>query len=259
MLRHLRKPIIFAHRGASAYAPENTISAFELAVQQKADAIELDTKLTIDGHVVVFHDQTLDRTTGASGRVIDSKLADLKLLDAGSHFDIAFRGEPIPTLEEVFEAVGKETYINVELTNYASLTDRLPELVAEIVKKHNLVDRVLFSSFNPLALIRARRALPQVPIGLLADEGKKGRWARSWPGTLLRYQTLHPAYQDVDAALVERTHQRGCGLITYTVNSPDEIKRLFQLDVDGIFTDDPPTAIQILSATNQQRLPDKKS
>ena len=258
MLKQLPKPIIFAHRGASAYAPENTLSAFVLAVQQKTDAIELDAKLTIDGHVVVFHDQTLDRTTGTPGRVIDSKLADLKKLDAGSHFDIAFRGEPIPTLDEVFDAVGKETYVNVELTNYASLTDRLPECVAEIVKKHNLVDRVLFSSFNPLALIRARRALPQVPVGLLADEGKNGWWARSWFGTLLRYQTLHPAYLDVTDALVRRTHRHGCGLITYTVNAPEDMRRLFQIGVDGIFTDDPLAAIQILSTTKQQRQIDKK-
>jgi glycerophosphoryl diester phosphodiesterase len=122
---------------------------------------------------VVFHDQTLDRTTGVQGRVIDSKLADLRRLDAGSHFDVAYRGEPVPTLVEVFDLVGRQTYINIELTNYASLTDRLPEKVAEIVKKHNLADRVMFASFNPLALIRIRRILPDVPVGLQAVTGAR--------------------------------------------------------------------------------------
>src|SRR5574341_500623 len=107
MLSHIPNPAIIAHRGASAYAPENTLAAFELAVRQKADAIELDAQLTVDGHVVVFYDTPLDRTTEGQGRVTDSKLADLRRLDAGSHFDVAYRGEQIPTLDEVFDLAGK--------------------------------------------------------------------------------------------------------------------------------------------------------
>src|SRR6266496_640164 len=115
MLESLPRPIVFAHRGASAHAPENTIAAFELALAQNADAIELDVKLTADGHVVVIHDSTVDRTTGSRGRVKDLSLAQLRSLDAGSFFSEKYRGEKIPTLEEVLEAVGKRTIINVEL------------------------------------------------------------------------------------------------------------------------------------------------
>jgi glycerophosphoryl diester phosphodiesterase len=258
MLSHIPNPAIIAHRGASAYAPENTLAAFELAVRQKADAIELDAKLTIDGHVVVFHDQTLYRTTGAQGRVIDSKLADLRRLDAGSHFDVAYRGEQIPTLDEVFDLVGKRIFINVELTNYASLLDRLPEKVAEIVINHSLAERVMFSSFNPIALIRIRRILPEAPIGLLARPGRQGAWARSWIGTLIRYQSLNPALDDADKRLVARTHRRGCSLLVYTVNQPEEMRRMFQLGVDGIFTHDPLTARRILSAVSEQRMRDRQ-
>jgi glycerophosphoryl diester phosphodiesterase len=258
MLTQIPNPAIIAHRGASAYAPENTLAAFELAVRQKADAIELDAKLTIDRHVVVFHDQTLDRTTGSHGRVIDSKLLDLRRLDAGSHFDVAYRGEQIPTLDEVFDLAGRQTYINIELTNYASPTDRLPEKVAEIVKKHNLAERVMFSSFNPLALIRIRRILPQIPIGLLADTRNQGIWARSWLGSLLRYQSLNPALEDVDRRLVERTHRRGCRLLVYTVNQSEDMRHLFNIGVDGIFTDDPLTARRILSAVSEQRMRDRQ-
>ncbi len=146
MLDMISNPVIFAHRGASNYAPENTLAAFDLAYRQGAKAIELDAKLTADGQVVVIHDQTVDRTTGGSGRVKEMRLAQLKELDAGSHFDVSFKGEPIPTLDEVFAAFGPFLFINVELTNYASLLDPLPEKVAGLVKKHKLSQRVMFSS-----------------------------------------------------------------------------------------------------------------
>ncbi len=122
-LSNLPKPAIIAHRGASAGAPENTLAAFRLALQQGADAIELDTKLSADGHPVVIHDQTVDRTTMSTGKVRDHTVADLNKMDVGSHFDSAYRGEPIPTLEDVFKAIGQHAIINVELTNYATPRD----------------------------------------------------------------------------------------------------------------------------------------
>jgi glycerophosphoryl diester phosphodiesterase len=137
--------MVFAHRGASKYAPENTIAAFQLAVEQCADAIELDAKLSADGKVVVIHDQTVDRTTNGTGRVNKLTLSELKELDAGSFFDRKFAAERIPTLDEVFESVGKRIFINVELTNYASRNDELIPLVVEIVKRHGIHKNVLFS------------------------------------------------------------------------------------------------------------------
>src|SRR5512143_1463332 len=100
-LTSLPQPVVFAHRGASAHAPENTLAAFELALAQDADAIELDVKLTADGQAVVIHDPTLNRTTGSQGSVKNMSLAELKSLDAGSYFSETYRGEKIPTLEEV--------------------------------------------------------------------------------------------------------------------------------------------------------------
>jgi glycerophosphoryl diester phosphodiesterase len=247
MLTHIPHPTIFAHRGSSAHAPENTLVAFELAIRQGADAIELDAKLTADGHVVVIHDQTVDRTTGGSGEVRKLTLAQLRKLDAGSHFDIAFRGEPIPTLDEVFQSVGFGIYINVELTNYASPTDPLPEKTAELVRKHGLEKRVLFSSFNPLALLRIRRLLPHTPTGLLALPGWDGAWARSWLGTMIPHQSLHPEVKDVKPSLVRRVHGSGRKLFVYTVNNIEEMRRLFTWNVDGIFTDDPVLARQVLA------------
>ncbi len=245
MFEQLPRPTIFAHRGSSAHAPENTLAAFELALRQGADGIELDAKLSADGQVVVIHDQTVERTTDGSGRVKSLTLAEMRKLDAGSHFDFAFRGECIPTLDEVFKAVGQLTFINVELTNYTSITDDLPVRVAELVKRHKLSRRVLFSSFNPVALLRIHPLVPDAPIGLLAGPGRTGAVARSWLGTWLGYQSLHPEVSDVTAELVKRVHRRGCRVFVYTVNLPQEMRRLFDLDIDGIFTDDPVLAQQV--------------
>jgi glycerophosphoryl diester phosphodiesterase len=251
IFEQLPKPILFAHRGASAYAPENTLAAFELAIRQEAPAIELDAKLSLDGKVVVIHDQTVDRTTSQHGKVNQFTLQRLREMDAGSHFDVAFRGEPVPSLEDVFAAVGQRLYINVELTNYASLNDDLPEKVAELVKEYKLEQRVLFSSFNPIALQRVRRQLPETPISLLAFPGWKGALARGWPGRLLNYQALHPNVADTTPSLVQETHRRGCRLVPWTVNQPEEMRRLFQMGVDGIFTDDPVQARQVLNSLDQ--------
>lgn len=241
-------PTIFAHRGASAYAPENTLAAFELAIKQEANAIELDAKLTADGEVVVFHDQSVERTTGSRGRVRELTLAEIRKLDAGSHFDVSFRGEPIPSLGDVFEAVGKKIFINIELTNYASINDSLPEKVAALVNKYDLADWVMFSSFNPIALWRIRRLLPQIPTGLLALQGRNGVLARSFLGHLLGYEALHPHLEDVTKDLVSKTHHRGCRMYVYTVNHADDMRRLISLGVDGFFTDDPVMAIDVLNS-----------
>lgn len=239
MLNSISSPVIFAHRGASSYAPENTLAAFDLAYRQGAEAIELDAKLTADGQVVVIHDQSVDRTTQGSGRVKEMSLAQLKTLDAGSHFDVMFKGEPIPTLDEVFAAFGQLLFINVELTNYASVLDRLPDKVAVLVKQHKLVQRVMFSSFNPIALLRIHRLLPKTPVGLLALPGNSGAWARSWPGRIVPYQALHPALNDVTPTLVEECHRLGRRVFVWTVNQVEDMRRLMEMKVDGIFTDDP--------------------
>ena len=116
MLTSFPKPMLFAHRGASAYAPENTIAAFELALQQfknQPPAIELDAKLSRDGQVFVFHDLTVERTTNGKGKISDFTLQQLQELDAGPYFDQRFLGEKIPTLDSVFEVVGTKAFINV--------------------------------------------------------------------------------------------------------------------------------------------------
>jgi glycerophosphoryl diester phosphodiesterase len=248
VFNQLNKPTIFAHRGASAYAPENTIAAFELAVHQGADAIELDAKLSYDQHVVVIHDQSVDRTTNGKGQVSDLTLSALKELDAGIKFDESFSGEKIPTLNDVLEAIGTKTFINIEITNYSSPWDHLPEKIAETVKYYNLTNRIICSSFNPIALRNFRRLLPDVPLGFLSTPGLSGvvsRLASRW----MSIQALHPAVQDTNQTLINKYHDHGLRVHAYTVNDLDKMKQLVQWEIDGFFTDDPLLAHQALTIT----------
>lgn len=245
MLQSLPRPIIFAHRGASAYAPENTLAAFELALAQNADAIELDAKLSADGHVIIIHDQKVDRTTDGHGRVKDLSLAELSALDAGNYFSEKFHGERIPTLQEVFEIVGQRTFINVELTNYSTPSDHLVETVCKLVKKFELQKRVLFSSFFASNLSKARSYLPEVPRGLLAFNGLLGAWARSFGFAFGKYQALHPNMKDVTREQVQRVHRLNRRIHVWTVNAAEDMRRFFGWGVDAIFTDDPQLAVRV--------------
>ncbi len=161
--------------------------SFQTALDQGAEAIELDVKCSADGEVIVLHDQTLDRTTTGSGDLRNHTLQQLLKLDAGIKFEQKFSGEKIPTLREVLGTFGKKLIINIELTNYATPGDDLVTLVASLVKQFNLEDRILFSSFNPMNLRKARSMCPQIPCGLLALDGPAGWLARS------RFQFLRSA------------------------------------------------------------------
>lgn len=247
MILEWPSPLIFAHRGASALAPENTMLAFELAVQQKADVIELDTKLSADGQVVIIHDQTVDRTTNASGPVGEFTLAELQKMEAGLHFDPKFSGEKIPSLVEVLETYARRIMINIELTNYASPFDGLPDKVARVLQEFRYSDRILVSSFHPIPLRRFHKLLPNIPLGFIAKRGMIGSFSRSWLGNaIVPYQAIHPEKSDVSPELLSRAHQTGKRVHTYTVNSAEEMKMLISLGVDGVITDKPHTAHQLL-------------
>jgi glycerophosphoryl diester phosphodiesterase len=244
MFDDLPRPLILAHRGDSAHAPENTLPAFERAVQRGADGVELDVKLSADGEVVVSHDPTVDRTTGGHGRLSDLSMSELSRLDAGASFSEEFRGTRLPRLGEVFEAIGGKCIINVELTNAANPFDAVVEKVCELVRHYGLQDRILFSSFFGNQLRTAARLLPEVPRGLLALAGWKGAWARSFQFMFGDFQALHPNLADVNPAQVSRVHQLKRQILVYTVNQPEEIARLKEWGADGIFTDDPRMALQ---------------
>ena len=246
LFRATSRPIIVAHRGSSAHAPENTLAAFRLAAEQGADAVELDAKLSSDRQVVVIHDATVDRTTGARGRVRDLSLAQLKKLDAGSFFGAQFGGEPLPTLAEVFAAVGQRVLINVELTNYANPGDGLVARVCALVKEFHLEERILFSSFDPLNLARARRILPEVPCAILAMPGSGGWLARSFWMEAISPEAVNPYFSDASPAYLQRQVRKGRKVNVWTVNDPGELTRLARGGASGLITDDPLIALHTL-------------
>lgn len=246
MIEHFPRPILLAHRGDLANAPENTLPSFSQAIQKGADGVELDAKLTADGHVIVIHDQTVDRTTNGTGKVASLTLDAIRSLDAGSWFDTKFSGTQVPLLEEVFEAVGKDKLINIELTNYATPRDGLTKTICELIKRHNNQKQIIFSSFLASNLKIAAHLLPEIPRGLLAMPGLFGLWARSFGFMFGDYQALHPYISSTSREQVARAHRLKRRVHVWTANTPEEVSRLKDWGVDGIFTDDPAVAVQAL-------------
>jgi glycerophosphoryl diester phosphodiesterase len=215
------------------------MAAFRLAFEHGADGIELDAKLSADQHVMVIHDATLKRTTEREGRVGATELPVLRSLDAGQHFGPAFKGEKIPTLDEVLEAFGRKGIINIELTNYTTPTDQLADKVCACVLRHGVRPHVLFSSFLVSNLRRCGKLLPDVPRALLALPGWPGAWARSFGFMFADFQCLHSNLTDASAQHVQRVHRLRRRVHVWTVNRTEDVQRLYGLGVDGIITDDP--------------------
>ena len=248
MIENFPRPIILAHRGDSAHAPENTLPSFQQALQKGADGVELDVKLTADGHVIVIHDSTVDRTTDGKGSVSSLTLESIRKLDAGKWFNEKFAGTKVPLLEEVFETIGRDKIINIELklANYFSSSDDLVMKVCELVKRHNNHDQILFSSFYTSSLKIVAQLLPEIPRGLLAMPGPLGLWARSFGFMFGNYQALHPHISNATREQVQRAHRLKRRVHIWTVNQPEEIIRFKGWGVDGIITDDPQTATRVL-------------
>lgn len=239
-----QRPLVFGHRGAKDYAPMNTLPAFALAAEQGADGIELDVHLTRDGHVVVVHDFTVDATTNGSGRVTEMTLDELKALDAGSWFGDAFRGVTIPTLDEVFEAVGDSLLVNVEIKSKAVETDGVEQAVADVIARHDMTRRVIVSSFNPLTLNRFRDILPQVPIGFLYQAGMSIDTEEVMKQLGLKHEARHPHHSMIDAAYMAWAITEGYRVNAWTVNDAARAVELRELGVDAIITDAPDVILQ---------------
>ncbi|MDO8752667.1 MAG: glycerophosphodiester phosphodiesterase family protein [Anaerolineales bacterium] len=246
MFENFPHPIILAHRGDLAHAPENTLPSFSQAIQKGADGVELDAKLTRDGRVIVIHDSTINRTTNGKGKVASLALEEIRKLDAGKWFNEKFAGTKVPLLEEVFETVSRDKLINIELTNYSTPRDGLIEKVCELIKHHNNQSQVIFSSFFASNLKKAAALIPEVPRGLLARPGLIGLWARSFGFMFGDYQALHPHISSTSREQMQRAHRLKRRVHVWTANTPAEVNQLKEWGADGIITDDPETALRAL-------------
>ncbi len=236
----------FAHRGASHDAPQNTLAAFRLAREMGADGVELDVQASKDGEAVVIHNFTVDATTDGQGRVADKTLAELKELDAGSWFDARFTSQRIPTLQEVIIVLGHQLLLNIELKTRVFGSTGLIAEVVRLIEDHNLVHRVVVSSFNPFSLRQVKKLNPRIHTGLLYYFDLPAHLARSVLLSLAGSDALHPEKRLVNQKYMSWARERGYRVNVWTVDDPAEMKRLIALGVDGIITNRPDVLREVL-------------
>jgi glycerophosphoryl diester phosphodiesterase len=248
LINCLPSPVIFAHRGDSKHAPENTLAAFELAFKSGAPAIELDVMLTMDEEVVVIHDHRVDRTTNGQGFVNLSTLQQLKKLDAGSKFSTEFRGEKIPTLDEVLDIISADRLVNIELKNYHSIHDRLIPKVVEIVNKRGKTNSVMYSSFSLRNILKIRKILPNSPAALITLGGLAGKLELSPFFSWISPEYIHPDHQMVTAQLIQNEHGHHRKINVWTVDDEKDMRWFFNAKIDGLMTNDPALAVKARTA-----------
>lgn len=227
---------VIAHRGARGYAPENTLAAFEKAIELGARWIELDVQYH-DRSLWVFHDPRLERCTNGRGALSTKTAAALRKLDAGN-------GERIPFLHEALDRIGRRARVNIELKTANRTGAAVAALLREYLERGWKPDDFLVSSFHLPELRDFKRRLPEIPLGVLLA-GVPLDLAAS--GTDLGASVLGIAAEFADAELIDDAHRRGMKVFAYTVNEPDDIARLKRLGVDGVFTDFPDRAPARLS------------
>jgi glycerophosphoryl diester phosphodiesterase len=234
-----QRTLNIAHRGASVAAPPNTLVAFETAVELGADGIEFDVRISADGVPVVIHDATVDATTDGGGRVADLTLAQLKELDAGSSHAPAFAGERIPTLMEVLDTMSEELLLNIELKSGALWDDRLGQAVVDVIDRCAVGERVLLSSFNPLALRRVQKIAPHLATALLQASATRPSLGFARLISPKPYVAIHPPYTLVDERTMRWARQHNYRVHVWTVDDAAEMRRLITCGVDGIITNVP--------------------
>lgn len=228
---------ILAHRGYRAKYPENTMLAFEKAIEAGCDGMELDVQLTRDGEMVIIHDETVDRTTNGHGSVVDMTLAEIRALDAGE-------GQCVPTLGEYLNLVEKLPIItNIELKNSVVPYEGVEEMVIAEIRRRGLEDRIIFSSFKHDSVIKCKRIAPDIKCGLLCTRDELMPW--KYPKIFSRIKDngieyLHPGTYSLTLDLLEAAADADIQLTVWTVNNPNVVRRL---DKEGcvyaVVTDEP--------------------
>ena len=272
------RTLVFGHRGAMAYAPQNTMTSFNLAWELGANGIELDVQCSRDDVPIIFHDDTLDDLTSGSGPVRDHEISDLLSMDAGSHFSPRFSAERIPLLETVLRGRPSGTFINIEiktdmrfdpmwrqlarsLTGYTEFTVnpegerekeavRVAKLTADCIRKvavdiPELPAYLIASSFDPVALISFAAEFPGIPVACLyykAVHFDTKKFIQTIP-----HQAWHPYWFEVSKKIVSASHAQGRWVNSWTVNKTFVAKRLIGLNVDGLITNYPDVMLGLLS------------
>ena len=240
----MNKTKIWAHRGASAYAPENTLEAFNLAITQEADGIELDVQLSKDGELVVIHDETIDRTSNGTGYVKDYKLEELKKFNFNCGNE-KYEYVNIPTLKEVYELLKPTNLtINVELKTGIIFYEGIEEKVLSLAKEMDMEDKIIYSSFNHHTIKKIKELNSSVKTGLLYCDG--------WIGILeyakiLNVTALHPYLYNLQYEnLINECKKAHMNLNVWTVNEEKDMRFLFENEIDSIITNYPDVARKLI-------------
>lgn len=247
---------IIAHRGASAYYPENTIASFEGAIAMGADMAELDVQLTLDGEVVVFHDEDITRCTNGRGRITDYALVNLKKLDAGSWFDKKFSGAEIPMLADVLSLCKDRIAVNIEIKTEAvrdAIQGGIEEKCLQIVNQIGIQDHVVFSSFDPRVLGHLKHLDGQAPVAVLFEKKYYEAQLPSEIVVSLGGDAFNCSRRELNRTWLADLKQNGIPVNVYTVNDEKSMKRFHALGVDGIFTNKPDILRTVLDDLRQNR------
>jgi glycerophosphoryl diester phosphodiesterase len=229
-----------AHRGASAYEPENTLRAFERAIEMGATMLELDLHLSRDGHLIVIHDADLSRTTNGNGRVTDMSLDAIKRYDAG-------QGERVPTLPEVIDLVRGRAQLYIELKG-----QQTPAPLVQALCSSHFTDQVIVGSFHPWLPQKVKWLTPEIRTSVLVGEWGKNEmveWALA-----VDADYVHPCWERLDpqphrlltSTLLEKIRSHHLGIVIWHEERPEELRELVKLDVDAICTNTPDILTEIL-------------
>jgi glycerophosphoryl diester phosphodiesterase len=236
-----RAMLTIAHRGASAFYPENTLRAFIAAAELGADMCEFDVRMTRDGEVVVIHDASVNRTTDGRGRVAAMSAAAIRGLDAGMRYGAEFRGERIPTLAEVAGALGaRRCGMDVELKARG-----LESRVCEVLRRCGAIESATVSSFDWDQLKIVAEQEPGLRLALLGERAPVGLLEAA---VAMRAFAIAPRFDIADAALCAEAHRRGLAVYVWTVDDAPTMRRLIAAGVDGIMTNNPRRLREVAAA-----------
>ena len=230
---------ITAHRGSSVTAPENTIPAIEKAMEEMADSVEIDVQMTSDGVIVLGHDASLKRVAGVNRSIASMTFAQLEQLDVGSWFSKSYEGTRIPALSEVLELCSQKVGLNIEI-KYVGKNSELPEKTAEMIKAYGMENQCVVTSTNLPYLRRVKAVLPEVRTGYIISAA----YGNFYSSEDIDFISIRSGF--VTSALMQNAHEQGKAVYAWTVNSKSELERLTLLGVDGIITDRPVLAREIV-------------
>ena len=241
----------FAHRGYSGKYPENTLLAFEKALEAGCDGIELDVHLSSDGEVVIIHDELVDRTTDGTGLVGSHTLAQLKTLDASAGFRGVYGRNEIPTLREYFELVKeKDVVTNIELKTGVDTYPGIEEKTLSLIDEFGLRDRIIISSFNHYSVMHFKELAPDIPCGFLEES-----WVIGMPAYTKEHgmEFVHPIFNAVTEGFAAQCRACGIGINTWTVNTREDMLDMLRKGVHAIIGNEPELAGHVIAEYEANR------